>query len=243
MPTSSLWKFTDPDEYTERTRAAKFDLAVTQAGYFEAKLTRIDLHRLWMQRFSENLSRVLHFECDPARAIISFATQGGSGFVHDGSETPAELYNAAQPGSWWVSACHRSGAFRCHVASDCGYAIPRSEPRRMRLRAAEGVADYYRAAHRDGEASETSRSGRIPGGAFPRDHRQHRCCAWPGAGVDRRYDGLSLCPRQAFVGKSRACPHYGEILRHTESTSKRCHPSPGTLRGDRRFHPHTYYVL
>ena len=86
MPTSSLWKFTDPDEYTERTRAAKFDLAVTQAGYFEAKLTRIDLHRLWMQRFSENLSRVLHFECDPARAIISFATQGGSGFVHDGSE-------------------------------------------------------------------------------------------------------------------------------------------------------------
>ena len=44
--------FTDPDDYAAAIRATTAELTVIGRGHFTAKLTRIDLHRLWMQRFS-----------------------------------------------------------------------------------------------------------------------------------------------------------------------------------------------
>jgi len=60
MPSSAVQTFTDPDDYSAAIRATRAELTVTGRGHFAAKITRIDLHRLWMQRFSDNLPRVAH---------------------------------------------------------------------------------------------------------------------------------------------------------------------------------------
>ena len=60
MPSSAVRTFSDPDDYATSIRATKAEVAVTGRGKFTAKLIRIDLHRLWMQRFSDNLPRVGH---------------------------------------------------------------------------------------------------------------------------------------------------------------------------------------
>ena len=77
MSTSSVWSFTDPDEFTARVRATSMELATTRSGRFAAKMIRIDLNRMWLQRFSDSLPRVAHFNHSPGRAIISFRTHAG----------------------------------------------------------------------------------------------------------------------------------------------------------------------
>ena len=77
MSTSAVWHFTDPDEFTARVRATSMELATTRPGRFAAKMIRIDLHRMWLQQFSDSLPRVAHFNHGPGRAIISFRTQAG----------------------------------------------------------------------------------------------------------------------------------------------------------------------
>ncbi len=86
MPASMVRRSADPDEYTSYIRATNVHLSVTEAGRFAAKLIRIDLHRLWMQRFSDTLPRVAHFDTVPGRAILSFPTQAGRGILYDGVE-------------------------------------------------------------------------------------------------------------------------------------------------------------
>ena len=56
------------------------------AGRFTAKLIRIDLRRLWMQRFSDNLPRILHSAAMSRRTTISFRTQPGSSLLWGGAE-------------------------------------------------------------------------------------------------------------------------------------------------------------
>lgn len=86
MPSSAIRSFADPDEYAAAIRATRAELTVLERGRFAAKLTRIDLHRLWMQRFSENLPRVAHSANIPGRAIISFRTQLGPDLSWSGAE-------------------------------------------------------------------------------------------------------------------------------------------------------------
>ena len=87
MPSSAVCTFTDPDDYAATIRAGTVDLTITGRGDFNAKLTRIDLHHLWMQRFSDNLSRV----CDvgnlaSGRTYITFRTQPGRSLLQTGVE-------------------------------------------------------------------------------------------------------------------------------------------------------------
>jgi hypothetical protein len=86
MPSSAVRTFTDPDDYASAIRATRAELAVTGRGHFVAKLIRIDFHRLWMQRFSENLPRILHSAMAPERACISFRTQSGPSLFWSGVE-------------------------------------------------------------------------------------------------------------------------------------------------------------
>ena len=60
MPSSAVRTFNDPDDYAAAIRQGTYELTVTEPGHFTAKLTRIDLHRLWMQRFSDTLPRISH---------------------------------------------------------------------------------------------------------------------------------------------------------------------------------------
>jgi AraC-like DNA-binding protein len=100
MPASAVRTFSDPDDYTAAIRATKAEVTVTGRGEFTAKLTRIDLHRLWMQRFSDNLPRVAHSASMTGRAIISFRTKPGPSFLWNGAEIdPTDIMRASEGGS------------------------------------------------------------------------------------------------------------------------------------------------
>jgi AraC-like DNA-binding protein len=86
MPRSAFQTFSDPDDYASAIRATKAELTITGRGQFSAKLVRIDLHRLWMQRFFDNLPRIMHAADAVGRAIISFRTQSGPGLFWGGVE-------------------------------------------------------------------------------------------------------------------------------------------------------------
>jgi AraC-like DNA-binding protein len=86
MPSSAVRTFTDPDEYAAAFRATRAEWTITGRGQFTAKLVRIDLHRLWMQRSSDNLPRVAHSATTTGRAIISFRTQPGPSQLSGGTE-------------------------------------------------------------------------------------------------------------------------------------------------------------
>ena len=70
--------FSDPDDYATTIRGGIVELTVTGRGDFNAKLTRVDLHSLWLQRFSENLSRIVHAANMPGRAMVQFRTVPGA---------------------------------------------------------------------------------------------------------------------------------------------------------------------
>jgi AraC-like DNA-binding protein len=89
MPSSAVHTFTDPDDYAAAIRAGTVELTVNGRGDFTAKLTRIDLHRVWMQRFSDKLPRILHSANFAGRAIISFRTQPGLSLLWGGVELQA----------------------------------------------------------------------------------------------------------------------------------------------------------
>jgi AraC-like DNA-binding protein len=86
MPSSAVRSFSDPDEYAASMRASKAEITVTERGQFTAKCTKIDLHRLWMQRFSDNLARVSHSAYVGGRAILTFATKPGPSLLSRGVE-------------------------------------------------------------------------------------------------------------------------------------------------------------
>lgn len=77
MPSSSVRRFSDPDEYGAAIRAANTEFTVTGRGQFAAKLVRIDLHQMWMQWASENLPRISHSTNIAGRAVVSFRTRRG----------------------------------------------------------------------------------------------------------------------------------------------------------------------
>lgn len=86
MPSSAVHTFTDPGDYAAAIRASTIDLTVTERGNFIGKRIRIDLHRLWMQRLSENLPRTLHSAFVPGRAIVTFRTKPGPRLHWSGAE-------------------------------------------------------------------------------------------------------------------------------------------------------------
>jgi AraC-like DNA-binding protein len=97
MPSSAVRTFTDPDDYAASMRATKAEVTVTGRGNFTAEITRIDLHRLWMQRFSDNLPRVGHSAAVSGRAIISFRTRPGPSLMMGAAEMlPTNIVRASE---------------------------------------------------------------------------------------------------------------------------------------------------
>ena len=84
MPSSFVRTFTDPDELAESIRKGAFEIGVKQPGNFEAKHTRVDLHRLSVQRFSGTLSTLARAEMIEPRVAIVFLAAPGPGAVRDG---------------------------------------------------------------------------------------------------------------------------------------------------------------
>jgi AraC-like DNA-binding protein len=86
MPSSAVRTFSDPDDYAASARATRAELTITGRGRFIGKLVRIDLHRLWMQRYSDNLPRIGHWSNVAERAIVSFRTAPGPSLLSSGIE-------------------------------------------------------------------------------------------------------------------------------------------------------------
>jgi hypothetical protein len=74
MPSNAIRTFTDPDRYFAGIRNLQIDGVITKRGDFQAELTRIDLHRLWMHRFEERLSRIIRIMPSGKRSHVLFAT-------------------------------------------------------------------------------------------------------------------------------------------------------------------------
>ena len=100
MPSSAVRTFSDADDYAAAIRATKAEVVITGRGQFAAKLIRIDLHRVWMQHFSDNLPRVAHSAAKSGRAIISFRTLPGPSLLLGNAEMhPTNIVRAAEGGS------------------------------------------------------------------------------------------------------------------------------------------------
>jgi AraC-like DNA-binding protein len=100
MPSSAVRTFSDPDDYAASIRNTKAEFTITERGHFSAKLTRIDLHRLWMQRFADNLPRVAHSAGTGGRITISFRVQPGPTLLWGGAEMlPTNIVRHGEGGS------------------------------------------------------------------------------------------------------------------------------------------------
>jgi AraC-like DNA-binding protein len=86
MPSSWVRAFTDSDEYAAAMRHATVGFTVTQQGSFAAKLSRVDLNRFWMQRFSSTLGWTSHIDYWGGQVSIAFQTQPGASLSRNGRE-------------------------------------------------------------------------------------------------------------------------------------------------------------
>ena len=110
MLSASVRAFTDPYEYAAAIRQGTHQLTVTQSGSFAAKLSRIDLHRLWMQRFTETLARNSHVDGWGGRAVIAFRTEPGPSLVRNGTELSTNSISWLRPGqSYFQRSAGASG--------------------------------------------------------------------------------------------------------------------------------------
>jgi AraC-like DNA-binding protein len=73
MPSIAVRTFTDPVEFFTGIRDLHIVGIVQRRGEFRAESTRIDLHRLWMHRFDEDLPRVMKVTPSGKRAGVLFA--------------------------------------------------------------------------------------------------------------------------------------------------------------------------
>src|SRR5436305_11453866 len=74
MPSSTVRTFADPDAYFGDIRNLSIDGLVTERGKFRAEATLIDLHRLQMGRFDEDLPRIMRITPSGSRSLVLFAT-------------------------------------------------------------------------------------------------------------------------------------------------------------------------
>jgi AraC-like DNA-binding protein len=113
MPSSAVRTFTDPVEYFTGIRNLQIVGFVQQRGEFCARSTRIDLHRLWMHRFAEDLPRIMKVTPSGMRAVVMFATQTDQPATHvNGTEiSPNQIVRFGLDRDWYFrssAACEWS---------------------------------------------------------------------------------------------------------------------------------------
>jgi AraC-like DNA-binding protein len=102
MPFSEVRRFTDPDDYAAAIRQGAAQVTVTARGRFAAQLIRIDLHRLWMQRLSENVARIKHTDGRGGRAVIAFPTHPDTSQSWNGIELhPSSIIRHREGGGYY----------------------------------------------------------------------------------------------------------------------------------------------
>jgi len=77
MPSSATLCFTDPDAWGQAVRNSNVELTPVGRGRFTGEIVAINLQRVWMQRMSDDLPRVICATNVPGRVIINFRAQPG----------------------------------------------------------------------------------------------------------------------------------------------------------------------
>lgn len=100
MPRSTTLQFTDPAAYQAAIWPAKVELCLTGSGEFHARLTQIELGRLWIQGGVESLARISSAQTGLARvSIIFLADAAQESFHYDGMEVAAGAFVVNSPSS------------------------------------------------------------------------------------------------------------------------------------------------
>ena len=81
---SSVQTYTDPERMEAAYTAARVELTPTRRGPFNARVIRLELNRLWLQRVHESAPRIKWSAQSPSRAFIRFQTNIGPEPVTDG---------------------------------------------------------------------------------------------------------------------------------------------------------------
>ncbi len=111
MLDSAVLTFSDPQHHQAAIRAGDVKVLVTAPGEYRADLTRIDLHRLWMQRGRETLPRIAQVNLARGRSPIFFhADTDQASSVHSGMELQSDDIMFYSPGS--VHHLHTSAECR-----------------------------------------------------------------------------------------------------------------------------------
>jgi AraC-like DNA-binding protein len=114
MPSSAFRSFHDPWEHQSFFRAADMKVVVTGAGEYSSKLTRIDMHRLWMQRNVTSLPQITYLSDHQYRRPICFLTDNQqASFTRNGREL--------QPGVIAVSSPHSEYYYRLPPQASLGF--------------------------------------------------------------------------------------------------------------------------
>jgi AraC-like DNA-binding protein len=81
MPSRTIRSFSDPDEFSDALRqwyGTEIVVTPKERGNYTAKVISINLHRLWLQRMSENLARTYYIEPGGNdRTFLGFQTEAG----------------------------------------------------------------------------------------------------------------------------------------------------------------------
>lgn len=100
MPDSAVLNFTDPYEYRKSVQGAELQVYVAARGTFEARLTRIKLDHLWMQRAHLSLPTVTHSAVDKERRMIFLQFDPDQApILHTGTEVSPNEIVCYAPGS------------------------------------------------------------------------------------------------------------------------------------------------
>jgi AraC-like DNA-binding protein len=106
MPDSAVRSFVDPYEYQTSIRASDTKVFVTAPGKYQANLTRIDLHQLWMQRSWVSLPTVAHSALQKDRRVVFFlADDHQTPLHHSGRELfPSQIMFLSQGAEHYIRA-------------------------------------------------------------------------------------------------------------------------------------------
>jgi AraC-like DNA-binding protein len=120
MPSSAVRTFFEPDAYFGGIRNLRIDGLVLQRGEFRARSTRIDLHRLWMHRFDEDLPQIMKVTPSGERALIIFATHSGQSAMQvNGIELPQnQIAMLGLDWEWYLRSTAPSGWCTMSLAAE-----------------------------------------------------------------------------------------------------------------------------
>jgi len=97
LPSSAALSFTDPDALAQTVRNSNVEMNVVGRGQFVGEIVAINLGRIWMQRFSDSLPRIICATNTPGRVIVNFRALPGPPLLTAGLELlPHTLHRYAE---------------------------------------------------------------------------------------------------------------------------------------------------